>query len=173
MKKVLYFVFALSIIIWLGGSIIRNTALFDIFEQGIELSYKNYYSDEKIDYNIYLFISTSIYTNIAYGLALISCIMIMILERKNIKDNGWLFMSILVFLLFSPIVLYNIYLDFTISRALFYDDFSFLTTDIRTSIFDRYKSNSNKLLSGISYLTSMTIVAYAIWRPLTKNSIDS
>lgn len=168
MKKIIYFIFALGLILWLGGSIIRNAIIFDAFVPATELTYKDYYSAEKIDYNIYLFISTSVYTNFAYGFALVSALIIAFMERKNIKKEGWLFMSLVLFLICSPIILYNIYGDYTLSRALFYDDFSLIDGDIRNTIFTRFKSNMNTILSGISYLSSLTIIAYAIWKPLVS-----
>ncbi len=168
MKKVLYFIFAISLVIWLGGSVIRNVIIFDLFVPGTELTYKNFYTSEIIDYNIYLFISASTYTSISYILAFLVSNIILIMERKYLKNQGWLFMSIVLFLLVSPIVIYNIYNDFSISRALFYNDLSFMSSDIKSTIFNRYKSNLNTILSGISYLANFTIIAFSIWKPLSE-----
>jgi hypothetical protein len=137
-----------------------------MFMPGTELTFKSAYTPEMINYNIYLFISASTYTNIAFGFAIIAALIILITERKSLKKEGWLFMSIILFLLVSPVVLYNIYEDFCISRALFYNDLTWLSSDIKTNIFMRYKNNANTVLSGISYLASVTIIAFTIWKPL-------
>ncbi len=160
-------------IIWLGGSVVRNAVIFDIFMPGNILTFKSGYSKEMIDYNIYLFTSGATYTNFAYGLSFLAMVIIAVSERKLIRTQGWLFMSIVLFLIVSPVVFYNIYLDFGLSRAIFYNDVSFLEDmDIQQSIFMRYKNTFNTVFSGIAYLANANIIAYAIWKPLTKqNSI--
>lgn len=138
-----------------------------MFVPGTELIFKTDYSKEIIDYNIYLFTSTSLYTSISYSLAFIFVIYLIIIERKQLKNEGWLFMSIILFIISSPIIFYNIYLDFGLSRALFYSDFSFLDTQDTTGIvFQRFKNTTNTVLSGLAYLANVNAIAYYIFKPL-------
>ncbi|GAB1370465.1 hypothetical protein MASR1M45_05260 [Candidatus Kapaibacterium sp.] len=171
MKKVLYFLFALGFIIWFGGSIVRNVIIFDLFVPAQELTFEPKYDDSIINYNIELYVATSLYTNVSYAVIFVISLILLYSERRNLRQHGWLFMSFIVFFIASPIIIYNIYLDLGLSFAIFYHDFSFLNYGIKTEIFNRYKSNLNTVLSGISYLSTITILFYIIWKPL-KNPND-
>lgn len=168
MKKSIYFFIALGMIVWLGGSLIRNVIIFDIFVPAEVLTFKNYYTTEMINYSIYLFTSTSLYTSVAYGVSFLLFLYIAIAEKHRFKNEGWLFMSIALFLLVSPVVLYNMYSDYQLSKIIFdlqIPDYE----SAKKLIFARYKSNANTVLSGISYLAAVNIVAYAVFKPLVRN----
>jgi hypothetical protein len=173
MKKFLYFIFALSMIIWLGGSLIRNVMIFDLFIPGIELTFKPDYTPEIINYNIHLYASTALYTGVAFGIAFLTIILIALFDRKIFRLEGWLFMSIVLFLLVSPIVIYNLYLDYSFSIAVFWNDFSLLSSgNLSDAIFKRYNNSANTVLSGIAYLANVNIILYAVYKPLRTDDLQ-
>ena len=159
-------------IIWLGGSLVRNVMVFDLFIPGIELTFKPDYTPEIINYNIHLYASTALYTGVAYGIAFLIILIISIMELKSFRREGWLFMSIVLFLLVSPIVIYNLYLDYSISIAVFWNDFSLLSDGgLSDAIFARYNNSANTVLSGIAYLANVNIILYAVYKPLKTDDL--
>jgi len=169
LKKLLYFILALSFIIWFGGSLTRNVLIFDLFLPAQELTLKPDYSDDIINYNIYLFTSTSIYTSVSYIITFVLFAYQMFSERRLLKSEGWLFMSVILFFLVSPIVIYNIYMDFTLSRAIYFSDYSYLSAgSLSDTIIMRYGNQLNTVLSGIAYLANLNVLAYFIIRPLSR-----
>ena len=153
--------------IWLGGSLVRNVIAYDIFVPATELTIKTEYSEEIINYNIYLFATSSIYTNTAFTLSFLIVLIVAISEKSTLKKEGWLFMSIILYLLVSPIVFYNIYDDLNLSFAVLWNDFSYINNQtLRDYFFNRFSNTTMSVLSGISYLAVLNIIAYAIYRPL-------
>lgn len=173
MKKIIYFLFAVFFVVWFGGSIIRNVMIFDIFVPAAALEFKPEYSDELINYNIKLFSATSVYTNASYSAAFLLLIAITIISSKQLKKEGWLFMSIALFFLSSPVILYNIYLDFSLSYALHFNDFSYLKNlSVQDAIFLRYSNSLNTVLSGIAYLANANIILYLVYKPLSLKDFN-
>jgi hypothetical protein len=171
LRKFVYFLIALGMIIWLGGSVVRNVVIFDIFIPAETLTLKPDYIQDVINYNIYLFTATSLYTSISYGVMFLLFVVLTYIERNNFRREGWLLMSIILFFLTSPVVIYNIYSDYLLSILLF----NVQTPNHVKSfelIMSRYSSTINTVLSGISYLAGLNIVAYAVFKPLV-NEIDN
>lgn len=152
-------------VIWLGGSVIRNVIIFDLFVPAETLTLKSWYNQDVINYNIKLFTATSLYTSIAYIIMFLLFIVISYIERKNFRRKGWLMMSVILFFLVSPIVIYNIYLDYILSSNIFLAQTPNYLQSLEL-IVNRYGSTMNTVLSGIAYLAGLNIVAFSVYKPL-------
>jgi len=81
---------ALGFFIWFGGSVIRTAVAYDLFEPGSALTIKSYYSDLQKMETVRLFAVGALYTDIAYGVALVSSIILCAYWKQYLKKRGWL-----------------------------------------------------------------------------------
>ncbi|HRP02996.1 MAG TPA: hypothetical protein PLE30_10160 [Candidatus Kapabacteria bacterium] len=119
--------------------------------------------------SIYHYFQLTSYTSISYCVYLVSLIIILLLNKGKIKENGWLFMIAVLSLIFSPFELYIVYKDVDISSMIFWGK----SLDINSSkILDymSFRSNSEySLISSLSFLSQITIFIFAVFKPLNQN----
>lgn len=165
--KFLIIVFTFAVIIWIGGSLLRNIIAFDLFVPATELSLKNYYSQEVRLHTIHLYSVGSVYTGIAFSVAVICSVMLFILTSKRLKENGWLFMSFIMFFLVAVLESYNLYLDIMLGMAISNNEIDgFSSPAIKEYFLFRYYKLG--ILEPLKYLAILTIIAFIVWKPLNK-----
>ncbi len=163
--KLLLTLIALGLLIWLGGSIIRTAIAYDLYVPGTALKLKNWYSDQERIHAVRMFGMGAMYTDIAYGTALASSILLCIYWRKNLKKRGWLFMSFVLMFLAAPVELYMIYLDIKLNLGLFWTNIANFDTPVIKDYFT-YRFTKLAIPSTMSYLAVITSILFIIWRPL-------
>lgn len=169
--KLIVTVFVVSTIIWIGGSLLRNIIAFDMFVPATELSLKNYYSNEVRLHTIHLYSVGSVYTDTAFGIAFASSIILFALTFRKLKEKGWLFMSFVLFFLIALIESYFLYLDIMLGLAISNNEIeSFSSPAIKEYFLFRYYKLG--ILEPLKYLGIISIVVFAVWRPLNKTSDD-
>ena len=168
--NILLTIFVFSFIIWLGGTVLRTMISYNLFQFGITMELKPTYTNIERMNTIYLFSTTSLLTGISYGLSVIAGIVIAFLWRNNFKQWGWLFMSLVLFILIIPLQSYFIYLDYRLADAIYYRNIlDFYHPDIQKYFVERYKDITNASLYSLMLLASFTLVLYLIWKPLNKD----
>ncbi len=160
--------------IWFGGSLLRSTIAYDLFEPAKEFQLKNTYNDELKMHSVYLFSTLSLYTNVSYGITFIAVFIMTIALRKQLRSQGWLFMAVVLFFLASPMELYKIFLDLKLSIAIYYDNVrEFYNPVINEYFIMRFKNIAFNTLSSLSFLANFTIIIFLIWKPLDKSNSPS
>jgi hypothetical protein len=86
------------------------------------------------------------------------------MEKKHLKNRGWLFISFLIVLIFSPFEIYSIIIDFKIFELSFY------RTGDSTTLLNLFRERVISLSSFplISIFLHLTIVFLMIFKPLNK-----
>ena len=167
--KLLIIVFTIAVIFWIGGSLLRNIIAFDLFVPATELSLKNYYSEEIQLHTIHLYSVGSVYTGTAFVVALFSSLLLFFMTFKKLKQNGWLFMSFILFFITAGVEIYNLHLDIMLGMAISNNEInSFYDLAIKDNFLFRYYKLG--ILEPLKYLSMITIVALIVWKPLNKNS---
>ncbi len=167
--KLLITIFIIAVVFWIGGSLIRNIIAFDLFVPATELSIKNYYSNEIRLHSIHLYSVSSVYTGTAFAISFISAIILFVLTFRILKENGWLFMSFMLFFVISAVEIYNTYLDIMLGMAISnVEIFSLSSKPIKDYFLFRYYKIG--ILEPLKYLGMITIIVFVIWKPLNKNS---
>lgn len=101
----------LSAMVWLGGLNIRAMVGFNMLETGT-LDFKT---------NIHPYVERTVFSLLAqssmilaaaYAVLWIAGIVFLRTTTLRMKDHGWLFMSAILFYLFTPVEIYTIVLDF-------------------------------------------------------------
>jgi len=168
LTKIILTIFIITVVFWIGGSLIRNIMAFDLFIPATELSLKNYYSEEVRMHTIHLYSVSSVYTGISFGIALVASVLLFIILLKKLKYEGWLFMSFILFFIVAIVELYITYLDVMLGMAI--SDsivYSFTSDPIKDYFLFRYYKLG--ILEPMKYLGVITIIILAVWKPLVKN----
>jgi cbb3-type cytochrome oxidase subunit 1 len=169
--KTITAIFIITVVFWIGGSLIRNIIAFDLFIPATELSLKNYYSNEIRLHTIHLYSVGSVYTGTAFGIALAASCMLFVLLFKRLKQEGWLFMSFVLFFIISIVELYTMYLDIMLGLAIKNSEiYSFSSDPIKNYFLFRYYKLG--ILEPMKYLGIITIIILAVWKPLSQKSIN-
>jgi len=172
-NKILILIFALGVIVWLGGNVIRTVIAFDLFIPGKEMEIKQTYSDELKMHSVLIYSNTSIYTNVCYGLAVVSFFLILGKIKENFKEKGWLFMASILFVFTIPVELYSIIQDIYLALAIHSDNIkNFNDIQITQYFTNRYFSVSYRTFSSLSFLASVTAILYLVFQPLSIKKIE-
>ena len=175
------FIFGLAI--WIGGSIIRSAIIYDIYEPTSNLTiHKEIYSDSVLSQNtytdairlhtIYLYSNTSMYTNVAYILSLVSGIFLLFFNIRELKQKGWLFMSLLLLLFSAPVEIFNMYCDYELYYVLRWDGgvLTFFDGNIQKYAIERFTNLLQRTFGVISFMSAITIIIFFVWKPLDKTN---
>jgi hypothetical protein len=158
-------VLLISLAIWFGGSLVRSTTAYEIFEPGTKMELKKSYSNDLQLHTIRLFAYGAVYTGISYLLAFISAIVLTIRWRKYLKQNGWLFMALVIFFISAPIEIYLTYLDYELNMTILYGGVKdFWDGNLQRYFLVRFTKLSQ--LSPITMLSVATSLILVIWKPL-------
>lgn len=170
--NVLINLFIFGFAIWIGGSIIRSSIIYDIYEPFSDFIPKKEYSDTIKIHNIYLYNNTSIYTNVAYFVSLVSGILLLFFNIKFLKQKGWLFISLILLIFATPIEIYNIYSDYMLYYVLRWDggEITFFDGNLQKYAIERFTNLFQRTLGVISFMSAITILVLSVWKPLDKSN---
>ena len=165
--KIILTFFVLGFVVWFGGTIARTSIAFDLFTSGTHIELKPEYSNIERMNTIYLFAITAPTVGIAYFIATVSALALMVLMRKKIKKKGWLFMIFCLFAITVPIQFRFLYYDYILASAIYFENITdFYNPIIQEYFVEQFKNVVNNSLRGISLLSALTCIIYLIWKPL-------
>ncbi len=149
---------------WLGANLSRTMLTFYMFE-GNQFQLKPFINSSFLHAVFYILnplISLSVVT---YVLFLVSFLVYTATSNLKLKQNGWLFIILVLVVTLAPFELYLIKLDYKILMAVFYSTFD--SKIILDATIERYKVlGSFPLIHLFSFLA---VIYLAIFQPLTKN----
>jgi hypothetical protein len=161
--KILLLLIIIGGVFWLGGLNIRAIIGNEFFEKGTIL-FRTDLSPEYERALLTMLGYSAIVTIIAYFIVFVSSISWLLLVKPNLKQNGWLMASIILFFIFTPVEFYTGYLDLKFILCFIYSPF--LPDYLKTLFLQRVSC-----LSGLPVIATFcyyTIIAICVWRPFTK-----
>jgi len=168
-EKLLATIFMLAFTLWLGGSLIRTIVAYSVFDTSATQTLISQVSNDILMQTVYLFAAATVYTLPTYLIALAIVIYFAVKYKKEYKTAGWLFMSIVLFLIAAPMQLYNAYLDVQLSMHIFWGgNWEFYSEQIQNFFLKRFTTIWQNSFSGLSYLANLTIIIFIVWQPLKK-----
>jgi hypothetical protein len=168
-QKSLFAIFLFFATLWFGGGLARTAIGFDLFLPGT-LDIKPFLTLEQINYSIRLMGVTAYYTITGYAVSLISAVILCISLKGRIKQRGWLFMTIVLYIVFFPYELYLAWLDFQlIGRINGIDFVNLLKDDGLLVLFKQRFHPWMTALSFLSLLSYITALLYLAWQPLNMH----
>lgn len=173
LQKLILSIFLLSFMQYFASDIILNQlaySVFDIDPQGNfalsaseEVSFitiKNYALLMPVKYYSYI---------VSFILGIVSLFFL----RKKVKERNWLFISIVMFFLSYGLDFYSNFQQVRLSMAIFLDGVNtFSDGSINAFFIEMYQSTTFSVMSGISFLSKLTLVFLYVFRPVTKNPIE-
>lgn len=166
-------IFAFGFALWFGGSVIRSAIGFDVFYPSAKLELKNHYSNEIRMHSVYLYATTSLYSDIGYFAAFVSAVVLALYWRNYLKKRGWLFMSFILFIVASPVEFYLMYYDIKLSIAIYYEQVKdFASVPVTEYFVERFTQPEVATPSALAFLAVITALLYMIWRPLDEKYKD-
>jgi hypothetical protein len=163
-KSLLVVVF-ISYAVWIGTYIAKNLCFFQFFDPET-MALRNIF--EKSDnfsvfYSFFPVITTNI---ICYGLFVIAFLLFVFTSKISLRYNGWLFISLLIVLITLPVEVYLIF-KFDLKIVLDTNSMSLVAKDAIEMLKQRVSKFG--MFSFISMFSTLSIVFFFIFRPLTKN----
>lgn len=164
--RIALFVFIVSSIVWLGAVFVRALIGNDIFTTStLDIRFDDTLDPraEREAYRLIAIVSSA--AGIGYLCALASGIVFLIASPLSFKEHGWLLMSTILFLIFVPVELYTLHIDWKIAYQEFYT-----AADIHA--FRPLFIARIKALAGAPYIAQLcyyTIIALAVFQPFTKS----
>jgi amino acid transporter len=164
-------------ILWLGGTVMRTMIANEFFIPGT----LEYLPDVSLDQERTLFqliSAASTLLLIAYGVVLVSAIVLLRILPLRRRENGWLLMASILFFLFVPVEFFTGYLD--LKFILLWNNTTDLLDQHGIQSYAQHSSLMRETLSHrigalgglpvIAMLSYLTAVAVVIWQPLRFRS---
>jgi hypothetical protein len=157
--------------VWLGGSVIRLITAFDLFEPNTQMVLKNSYSPELKTHIVKMFAGAVPYTDISFIVLLLGSIYSLVKFNKELKNIGWLIMSIILVLLVAIPSLYLAYLDYNLAINMFWNGATFDSQAVKDFFMLRFTKLN--VLDPLILLSGITIAALCACRPLHKKADEA
>ncbi len=161
--KIVLFLSFLTGAIWFGSSLVRSFIIYNLFERN-EFILKQIYNLENLKY-VFLSINPLISTSIiSYVIFIITFFIYLFVTNLEVKNNGWLFIILILMLLALPFEIYLMTIDSKIFMKIFYENFD--SREILQLTIKRYK-----VLGSIPLINLFTYCAFLylfIFQPLKK-----
>jgi hypothetical protein len=152
--------------IWIGSQITKILTIFYFFQTDEfgRINLKTEILPDTINIISYQLVPLFIVSIVSYLFFIILINIFLIMEKKHLKNRGWLFISFLIVLIFSPFEIYSIIIDFKIFELSFY------RTGDSTTLLNLFRERVISLSSFplISIFLHLTIVFLMIFKPLNK-----
>ncbi|MCU7495020.1 MAG: hypothetical protein HF314_00485 [Ignavibacteria bacterium] len=165
-SKIFLYVCSLSGILWFGGYLSRLLLTYQLFEPR-DFILKNYVNDQNLGGIFYTLNSSVTFTLILYVVFLVSFVLFLSTSRIKLKEEGWLFVILLIVVITAPFELYLMSLDYQIANKVFYS--SFVPKEILAIYIKRMKLLSSfPLIEIFSYCAILFLI---IFKPLRMKKI--
>lgn len=164
-SKLFLVVTFISYALWLGSYCAKNMIFFQFFDAET-MALRSIFAKAdflSIFYSVYPIVTMNI---ICYGLFVLFFILFTVTSKLNLRKNGWLFISLLVVVITMPVEVYLIFkYDWN-----FVFDVNNLSIQVQPAL-ELIKQRVAKfgMYSFISIFSTISIVLFFIFRPLTKN----
>ncbi|MGB9664195.1 MAG: hypothetical protein ACPL25_04650 [Ignavibacteria bacterium] len=163
--KIYLFILIIAVIFWLGGSIYRAIVAYTLFEP-FSLIVKSEITYDILRQTLKLIGNINVYLLISYPLVLIFFTLFVKSSKAKLRNEGWLFMTTMILILFSPIEVYLSYLDLNYTILVLFSDFD---TNIALSLLIQRIAALGGL-PAIGFLCYFTSIWFAIFQPLKRVS---
>ena len=155
----------ISYALWLGSYIAKNLIFFQFFTPDT-MALRSVF--EKADFLsiFYSFFPVLTLNIICYALFIVFFMVFLFTSKLNLRKNGWLFISLLVVIITLPVEVYLI-LKYDLSII---TDTNNMTIAVQPAM-ELIKQRVSKfgMYSFMSIFSTLSIVIFFIFRPLTKN----
>lgn len=165
--KTAWLLLAFGLILALGGQFIRLSVIYDLYIPGT-LTLKSWYAWQIQHQTIKLYANGFIYCGIGYIIATLGSIMAAVMSFSYLRQKGWMFMGIILWLLAVAFSAKSIYSDYLLSTYLLSPSAN--TSQALTMVTTSLQKESVYFL--VSLLCQISVVVVVVYKPLDKKSTN-
>jgi hypothetical protein len=159
---------SLACILWMGSYLLRMFLTYQLFDETLS-TYKSYINEQNIN-GILITLNPSVITPfILYIIFIVFFILFLLTSKLSLKQNGWLFIIMILVLVTFPFEIYLMTIDYKIFTLV--SKGIFQSSEITALIIRRFKDLSSFPL--IELLCYCAVVFLAIFKPMTLEKISS
>lgn len=158
----------IGVILWIGGSIVRTTLAYDLFQAKKKLILKQYFKENDALLTARQYAVGSFYTEFGFVLSFVSAIVLLPTFRKNFRKRGWLLMAYILFSIASIFEFVLMYFDIRLALYIFSGatDLNYNAYEIQQFFVWRLQNLSFLII--YNWLTIVSIIFLIVYGPLTK-----
>jgi hypothetical protein len=110
--KILFFISLSSLSIWIGANFVKVSLLFNLFQPlpnlPLKSLYSNLFNNDAVNFNSWFTILKPIFsiTVITFYVYVVFQVLFLLFSRINIKNNGWIFLSLILTVILLGFELY-------------------------------------------------------------------
>lgn len=157
-----------GVIIWIGGSIVRTTIAYDLFEAQKTLTLKQYFAKNDALITARHFAIGSLYTEVGFIISFISAIILFPALRKHFKRKGWLLMSYILFVLASISEFILLFFDIKLSLYIFSGSSNLSYNAYEVQKYFHWRLQNLSFLIIYNWLAIFSIIFFFVFSPLTR-----
>ncbi|MCL4546970.1 MAG: hypothetical protein M1495_00185 [Bacteroidetes bacterium] len=164
LSKIILSLAITSFTIWLGSYVARQLVVYQLFEP-INLDLKNLYNVQNLTSVLETIFPILMLNLISYPAFLILFFVFIFSSKIKIKNEGWLFIILMLVIITAPFELYLSFLDYKVVKLLY--ESSFDSNAVVDLLRKRITALSSfPMIEVFSYVAAIFI---AIFKPLRKN----
>ncbi len=154
--------------LWLGSYTVKLFSIYNLFEldQSNTLVLKSFLINLDLKPVIYEFLPVLSISLISYILFLVFSVLFLFSTKINLKQNGWLFISLMIILFCLPFEIYLSIKDYNIINMILN------SSEDTASMIELMKSRITELSSYpiISLILHYSVIIFLVFKPLTKKA---
>lgn len=163
-QQIIQYLVALTFIVWLGSYISRHLIIYQMFEPK-ELQLRSFYALDSLKYVFDIILPILVTNIISYSLFIVLFIIFLLTAKLKLRNEGWLFISVLIVFVTAPFEIFLLTKDYSIINSIYAgsQDVSMILELIKKRI---------TLLSSFSLIEIFSfcaIVYLTIAKPFIKN----
>jgi hypothetical protein len=151
-------------VVWIGSYITRLVLVYQFFEP-VNLELRNLYNTQNLASVLTMVISPIVCNIITFPLFLVSFFLYIFISKINIKNEGWLFLTMMVIIITAPFEIYLLSMDLSIIELLFSPNYD--VNQAINMIRERMVVLSSFPL--IEIFCYIALVFVVVFKPLRKN----
>ncbi|MGD8779931.1 MAG: hypothetical protein PVH88_13335 [Ignavibacteria bacterium] len=163
--KIFLFLSAICLILWLGSYVSRHISIYQFFETKT-LNLNKELSESDLTILIRSNASIIYFNLISYLFLILFSFLFALTSKINLRNNGWYFISIVLFVCTIPFEIYLLTFDREIITRVFYSEFT--NEDVIYLIIKRIESSSSFIV--VELLSFFAIVYMFLFKPFIKKT---
>jgi hypothetical protein len=162
-SKIILFLAITSFILWLGSYIIRNIAIYQLFEP-LNLDLRSLFNEQNLNAVFIIILPLITFNLITYISFVVFFTMFLFATSVSFKNEGWLFIIMLIIFVTMPFEGYLSFYDYKIANLIVHQNSNVM--DIINLIRERITKFSS--FSFIEFFSYLAIIFLTIFKPFRK-----
>lgn len=163
LENIFLYLSVLSGALWMGAYILRIFLSYWLFEPE-DFVLKSYLTESTVSAVVYTLLPAVTSSFVLFIIFILSFLIFLVSTKLRFKENGWLFISLLIIVITLPFEVYLMTIDYDIIQKLLSNNFDGF--EIIQLVVKRFKTLGN--FSIVELFSYFSIIYFIIFKPFTK-----